>query len=227
VLTAWTRFTNRILVDGENGIIAGHAKDTGHPEARPRRVPDDRSFLVPAMHRSIILPVSPLSLWKYNWKSFAELFDNGGDPMATKHLLTGVAVVAALAFSAPVLAQQASPGGNPMGMPGPSPGGPGLTPYSTGAPPPAPTPSGRMPAGGRATSGERIPPIMPAPPPSASDTASATPPTQSHARAHHATHGTMAHGTMAHGPKSVTDTAAQLNQAELARLPSRSECGDR
>jgi len=137
--------------------------------------------------------------------------------MATKHLLTGVAVVAALAFSAPVLAQQASPGGNPMGMPGPSPGGPGLTPYSTGAPPPAPTPSGRMPAGGRATSGERIPPIMPAPPPSASDTTSATPPTHRHARAHHATHGT-AHGTMAHGPRSVTDTAAQLNQAELARL---------
>jgi hypothetical protein len=28
----------------------------------------------------------------------------------------------------------------------------------------------------------------------------------------------MAHGAMAHGPKSVTDTAAQLNQAELARL---------
>ena len=133
--------------------------------------------------------------------------------MATKHLLTGVAVVAALAFSAPVLAQQASPGGNPMGMPGPSPGGPGLTPYSTGAPPPAPTPSGRMPAGGRATSGERIPPIMPTPPPSASDTTSATPPTHRHARAHHATH-----GTMAHGPKSVTDTASQLNQAELARL---------
>lgn len=151
---------------------------------------------------------------------FAELFDNGGDPMATKHLLTGVAVVAVLAFSAPVLAQQASPGGNPMGMPGPSPGGPGLTPYSTGAPPPAPTPSGanRMPAGGRATSGERIPSIMPAPPPSASDTTSATPPTHRHARAHHATHGTMAHGTMAHGPKSVTDTAAQLNQSELARL---------
>ena len=34
-----------------------------------------------------------------------------------KHLLTGVAVVAALAFSAPVWAQPASPsGGNPMGM---------------------------------------------------------------------------------------------------------------
>jgi hypothetical protein len=57
-----------------------------------------------------------------------------------KHLLTGVAVVAALAFSAPVWAQPASPsGGNPMGMPGLSPGGPGLTPYTTGPQtPPAP-----------------------------------------------------------------------------------------
>src|SRR5580704_11857597 len=73
-----------------------------------------------------------------------------------KHLLTGVAVVAALAFSAPVWAQPASPsGGNAVGVPGPNPGGPGLTPYSTGAaPPPAPAPSangahGRMPAGGK------------------------------------------------------------------------------
>jgi hypothetical protein len=143
--------------------------------------------------------------------------------VTTKNRLTGVAVVAALAFSAPAWAQitnpgNVNPGGNAVGMPGPNPGGPGLTPYSTGAPPPSPTPSGRMPAGGRATSGERIPPIMPTPPPSASDTTSATPPTHRHARAHHATHGTMAHGTMAHGPKSVTDTAAQLNQAELARL---------
>ena len=44
-----------------------------------------------------------------------------------KHrLLTGVAVVAALAFSAPVWAQQANPsGGNSMGTPGPNPGGTG------------------------------------------------------------------------------------------------------
>ena len=143
--------------------------------------------------------------------------------MKTKHLLGGVAVIAALAFSAPVGAQVINPGnantgGNAMGMPGPNPGGPALTPYSTGAAPPAPAPSasgvhGRMPAGGKKTStrGGHIPP------PSASDTTSATPPTHRHARAHHATHGT-AHGTMAHGPRSVTDTAAQLNQAELARL---------
>ena len=46
-----------------------------------------------------------------------------------KHLPTGVAVVAALIFSAPVWAQPASPsGGNAVGPPGPNPGGPGLTP---------------------------------------------------------------------------------------------------
>ena len=129
-----------------------------------------------------------------------------------KHLLTGVAVIAALTFSAPVWAQQPNPsGGNSVGMPGPSPGGPGLTPYSTGAPPPAPNAPRRMPAGGRITSGERIPAIMPDTS-SAPDTTSATPPAH-HARAHHA-----AHGKMAHGPKSLTDTTAQLNQAEFARL---------
>jgi hypothetical protein len=112
-----------------------------------------------------------------------------------KHLLTGVAVVAALAFTAPVSAQPASPsGGNAMGLPGPNPGGPGLTPYSGGAPPTS------------------------APPPSMSGTTSATPPMHRHARAHHvvSTHELL----HAHGPKSGTDTTAQLNQAELARLQS-------
>ena len=48
--------------------------------------------------------------------------------MKKRHLLNGVAVIAALAFSAPVWAQAASPsGGNAMGMPGPNPGGGGLT----------------------------------------------------------------------------------------------------
>jgi hypothetical protein len=135
-------------------------------------------------------------------------FDNGGDLMTTKHLLNGVAVVAALAFSAPVGAQPANPsGGNAVGLPGPNPGGPGLTPYSTGAPP-----SGRMPAGGRATSEPTNIPSTP----SASDTTSAMPPKHRHARAHHvvSTHQLL----HAHGPKSGTDTTAQLNQAELARL---------
>src|SRR5580693_4276442 len=75
--------------------------------------------------------------------------------MKTKHLLSGVAVIAALALSAPVWAQPANPsGGNAVGVPGPNPGGPGLTPNSAGAAPPAPAPSangahGRMPAGGK------------------------------------------------------------------------------
>jgi hypothetical protein len=108
--------------------------------------------------------------------------------MKTKHLLSGVAVIAALALSAPAWAQPANPsGGNAMGLPGPNPGGPGLTPYSGGAPRP-----------------------MAAPP------TSATPPVHRHARAHHvvSTHQVL----HAHGPKSGTDTTAQLNQAELARL---------
>jgi hypothetical protein len=138
-------------------------------------------------------------------------FNNGGDLMTTKHLLNGVAVIAALAFSAPVWAQPANPsGGNSMSMPGPNMGGPGLTPYST-APPPAAAPSGRMPAGGRATS---EPTNIP---PTASDTTSATPPK------HHRTHAMHAmHGKKMPGPTSTTDTTAQLNQAELARLQTGS-----
>ncbi len=55
-----------------------------------------------------------------------------------KHLLNGVAIAAALAIAGPVWAQAPS-GGNAMGTPGPNPGGPGLTPYSGGPPPAAPT----------------------------------------------------------------------------------------
>jgi hypothetical protein len=125
--------------------------------------------------------------------------------MKTKHLLGAVAVIAALALSAPAWAQPANPsGGNALGVLGPNPGGPGLTPYSTGAPPPSSlsSPHGTV--------------HVPAPTPSASDTTSAMPPKHHHAHAHHAvsTH-QMLH---AHGPKSGTDTTAQLNQAELARL---------
>jgi hypothetical protein len=110
--------------------------------------------------------------------------------MKTKYLLSGVAVIAALALSAPVWSQSANPsGGNALGLPGPNPGGPGLTPYSGGAPGP-----------------------MAAPP------TSATPPVHRHARAHH---GVSTHQMLhAHGLKSGTDTTAQLNQAELARLQS-------
>jgi hypothetical protein len=62
-----------------------------------------------------------------------------------KHLLTGVAVAAALAIAAPVWAQNPS-GGNGMGMPGPNPGGGGgLTPYSGGGAAPAPAANSAMP----------------------------------------------------------------------------------
>src|SRR5215469_14231677 len=124
-----------------------------------------------------------------------------------KHLLTGVAVVAALAFAAPVWAQPVSPsGGNPMGMPGPNPGGPGLTPYSGGAPGPKPSGSNYIPP---STPPAAIAPTAGAP---ASDSTSATPPSHRHAR--HASHAKMAH----HGGKTtqLTGTSAnQLNQEEL------------
>jgi hypothetical protein len=101
--------------------------------------------------------------------------------MNTKHLLNGVAVIVALALSAPVWAQPANP-------------------------------SGRMPAGGRATSEPtNIPPT-----PSASDTSSAMPP--KHRHAHRVTHA-AAHHRMA---ARTGSTANRLNQEELARLQSGS-----
>jgi hypothetical protein len=62
-----------------------------------------------------------------------------------KRFLAGVAMCAALGFSMLARTQQYSPGGNAVGVPGPNPGGPGLTPYTAGpgqappyyAPPPA------------------------------------------------------------------------------------------
>src|SRR5690242_21818280 len=122
-----------------------------------------------------------------------------------RHLLTGVALIAAFACSAPLGAQPAnSSGGNAMGVPGPNPGGPGLTPYSSGprttaAPPPS--------APG---------PAMAPSSPSMSDTSSATPPKRRASR-HHTSHGKMA-GHYGRGPQLTGDTANQLNQEELARL---------
>jgi hypothetical protein len=114
-----------------------------------------------------------------------------------KHLLTGVAVIAALAFSAPVGAQPASPsGGNAMGVPGPNPGGPGLTPYSSGPARPAV-----------------------APPPSMSDTTSATAPKHHH-HAHGGSHGKTASHHPSRFPNLQGNVANQLNQTELARLQS-------
>jgi len=130
-----------------------------------------------------------------------------------KHLLTGVAVVAALAFSAPVWAQPANPsGGNSMGMPGPSPGGPGLTPYSSGQPQPRPA---------AAPPSMAPPPAMPpsAAAPSTPDSTSAMPPKHRHAR--HAAHGKMPGHHPSRFPNLQGNTVAnQLNQAELGRLQS-------
>ena len=126
-----------------------------------------------------------------------------------KHLMTGVAVVAALAFSAPVWAQPANPsGGNALGVPGPNPGGPGLTPYSSGprttaAPPPSAPPSAMAPSAMPSTS--------------MSDTSSAMPPHHRHAR--HAAHGKPSHHP-SRFPNLQGNVANQLNQAELSRLQS-------
>jgi hypothetical protein len=111
--------------------------------------------------------------------------------MKMNHLLNGVAIAAALAIAGPVWAQNPS-GGNAMGMPGPNPGGGGLTPYSTGT----------APAPGTA-----------APPPAST---SAMPPmhhAQRHAKAMHAFHKHMAAKAALTG-----DTTAQLNREELARI---------
>jgi hypothetical protein len=119
-----------------------------------------------------------------------------------KHLLTGVAVAAALAIAAPAWAQNPS-GGNPIGTPGPNPGGPGLTPYSGGG---APAPAMPAPAA--------MPPSAAAPP----APNSAMPPMHHavrHAKAMHAFHKGMAHKAALTG-----DTTAALNREELARIQS-------
>ena len=127
--------------------------------------------------------------------------------ISMKHLLTGVAVIAALAFCAPVGAQPASPsGGNAMGLPGPNPGGPGLTPYTTGPGRPAAAPAPMAPA-----------PSAAMPPPAMSDTTSATPPKHRHARA--SSHGKAAKHA-GRFPNPQGNVANELNQAELARLQS-------
>jgi len=134
------------------------------------------------------------------------------------HFLTGVAVVAALAFSVPVWAQSPT-GGNSMGTPGPNPGGPGLTPYST--------PGGAGPnPGGSALSGPRLaprtaPPAAMAPsampPSSMSDTSSAMPP-KHHRASRHASHGKMAGHHRGRDEQLSGSSANQLNQEELQRL---------
>jgi hypothetical protein len=122
-----------------------------------------------------------------------------------KHLLSGVAIVAALAIAAPVWAQRTGPG---VGAPGPNqpvPGGPGPSSPLSDLPS---SPSRNLP--------------YPAPPPGAAaapgsmgDTSSAMPPAHRPARASHKV------GKEKHPPSAMAgSTAAQLNQEELARLQS-------
>lgn len=115
-----------------------------------------------------------------------------------KHLFSGVAVVAALIVAAPVWAQNPS-GGNAMGVPGPNPGGPGLTPYSGGGPAPVAAPA---PAGAPSEA-----------PPGAN---SAMPPMHHAARHAHVMH--KFHKHMAGKAALTGDTTAQLNRQELARV---------
>ena len=131
--------------------------------------------------------------------------------MKNHHLLTGVAIAAALAFSAPLGAQPANPsGGNAMGMPGPNPGGPGLTPYNSG-----PNPGGATLSGPRTAPPAAMAPS--APPPSMSET-SATPPSHRHAR--HTAHAKASHHPSRFPNLQGNSVANELNQAELARLQS-------
>ncbi len=108
-------------------------------------------------------------------------------------------------IAAPVWAQNPS-GGNSVGLPGPNPGGPGLTPYSGGAPAsPAP---GAPPPGAEA-----------APPP----TSEAPGPHHRHrelAAYHHAKAMRHFHHEMARKAGLTGDTTAQLNRQELARIQS-------
>ena len=127
-----------------------------------------------------------------------------------KHLLNGVAIVAALAIAAPVWAQRTGPGPGAPGPNQPVPGGPGPssplsnlparvgTQYPATDLPPTQTPATAAP-------GAMAP----------GATTSATPPMHRHAR--HAAHGKMA---MRHGAHTqlTGSTADQLNQEELNRL---------
>ena len=120
--------------------------------------------------------------------------------MNIKHLLNGVAVVAALAIAAPVWAQTAGGntyGGNSMGLPGPNPGGPPV-------PSPYDAPGGAY---------YQVPPG-----PIPTSTLAMLPPAHHvvrHAKAMHVHHKTIARKAALTG-----DMTAQLNREELARIQS-------
>jgi hypothetical protein len=133
-----------------------------------------------------------------------------------KHLFTGVAIVAALAFAAPVWAQREGPGPGAATGTGPAvnpPGGPGpsspLYNLPAGSPGIPGTPQSRYPGSPPAAATGFVPGV-----PGPEATTSAEPPAHRHARAstHH-------HGLAEHPPSQMAGTNAdQLNQEELARL---------
>jgi hypothetical protein len=128
-----------------------------------------------------------------------------------KHLFSGAALAAAIVIAAPVWAQNPS-GGNSLGVPGPNPGGPGLTPYSGGgaAPPPPP---GTAPA-------EAPPGAEAAPAPSNSATPGPHHRHRELSAYHHAKAMRNFHRGMAERASASGDTTAQLNRQELARIQS-------
>ena len=138
-----------------------------------------------------------------------------------KYLLSGVAIVAALAFAAPVWAQRQGPGADAPTGTGPAvnpPGGPGpsspLYNLPAGSPGIPGTPQSRYPGSPAGAVSGAVPgvPIPGVSGPGA--TTSAEPPAHRHARAstHH-------HGLAAHPPSQMAgNTANQLNQEELARV---------
>jgi hypothetical protein len=133
-----------------------------------------------------------------------------------KHLLSGVAIVAALTFAAPVWAQREGPGATAPTGTGPAvnpPGGPGpsspLYNLPAGSPGIPGTPQSRYPASPLPAAEGAVPGV---PVPGATTSAEPPPPRHARASTHH-------HGLAAHPPSEMTgSTASQLNQEELARV---------
>ena len=131
-----------------------------------------------------------------------------------KYLLSGVAIVAALAVVAPASAQRTGPGATAPSGTGPAvnpPGGPGpsspLSNLPTGSPGIPGTPQSAYPSSPVGVSPVPVPGAAPP------ETTSAMPPAHRHARA------SAHHGMKAHPPEAMSgSTAAQLNQEELNRL---------
>ena len=138
-----------------------------------------------------------------------------------KYLLSGVAIVAALTFAAPVWAQREGPGATAGTGTGPAvnpPGGPGpsspLYNLPQGSPGIPGTPQSRYPGSPAGAAAGVVPGVAVPGLPGPGATTSAEPPAHRHARAstHH-------HGLAAHPPSQMAGgNADQLNQEELARV---------